>query len=213
MTGERAPLPSRALRTLRRAEAFSLRQVSGSSSYVHGVRAIQILSAGALAFSVALARPSAAQAPALERSVNDRTSAQGSDVRAAEARQNRPESGEKLELTVPPRQLRRQPRLVHPNYVSLVAGVVLLGFSYAVALSDPLRHGFDGESGRRAIPIAGPWFPQLTWPWALDGVLQAGGVAFITNAFVQPVTVLGTPTAHFEQTRTPQLRLSWRLEL
>jgi hypothetical protein len=107
----------------------------------------------------------------------------------------------------------RQPRLVHPNYVSLTAGVVLFAFSYAVALSDPLRSGFDGESGRRAIPLAGPWFPKLTWPWALDGLLQVGGVAFITNAFVQPVTVLGTPTAQFDRPLARQLLLRGTFDL
>lgn len=108
-----------------------------------------------------------------------------------------------------PKRLTAQARQTHPNYGSLMAGVVLLGFSYAVALSDPVRHGFDDDSRRRAIPVVGPWFPKLTWPWALDGVLQAGGVAFMVNAFVQPVTVLGTPRAQ----RSRQLGLTWRIDL
>ncbi len=107
----------------------------------------------------------------------------------------------------------RQPKLVHPNYVALVAGAVLFSVSYAIALGDPLRRGFEGEAGRRAIPIAGPWCPKLTWPWALDGVLQFGGVALMTNAFVQPVTVLGTPTSLFDPQSTRQLLLGGRLEL
>ena len=167
--------------------------------YTRGVRAIQVLSAGASAFVFAscLARASFAQSLP---STSSEPAAPGSDARSAK-------------LTLPPQQVARQPRLVHPDYVSLTAGVVLFGFSYAVALSDPLRRGFDGESGRRAIPLAGPWFPRLSWPWALDGVLQVGGVAFITNAFAQPVTVLGTPTAQFDPLSTRQLVLRGQLDL
>lgn len=89
---------------------------------------------------------------------------------------------------------------------------MLFGFSYALALADPLQRGFDGASRRRAIPLVGPWLPKVTWPWALDGVLQVGGIAFVTNAFVQPITVLGTPSAHFAPSMR-QLVLSGQLDL
>jgi hypothetical protein len=168
--------------------------------YTLGVRAIQVLSAGAFALACSFARPAVAQTLPLERDPSSEASAHGSDARATK-------------LRLPQRQVARQPRLVHPNYVSLTAGVVLFAFSYAVALADPLRNGFEGQSGRRAIPLAGPWFSKLTWPWALDGVLQVGGVAFITNAFVQPVTVLGTPAAKLDPLFTRQLRLSGTFDL
>jgi hypothetical protein len=167
--------------------------------YTLGVRAIQVLSAGAFALACSFARPSVAQTFPFERSATSEASAHGSDARAA--------------LTVPPQQVARQPRLVRPNYVSLTAGVVLFAFGYAVALADPVRKGFAADSGRRAIPLAGPWFPKLTWPWALDGVLQVGGVAFITNAFVQPVTVLGTPSARIERPVARQLLLRGTFDL
>jgi hypothetical protein len=167
--------------------------------YTRGVRAIQVLSVVAFGLAASFVRTSIAQTLPLERRASSEAPVHGSDA--------------SVELTIPQQQVARQPRRVHPNYVSLTAGIVLFGFSYAVALSDPLRHGFAGDAGHRAIPLAGPWFPKLSWPWALDGVLQAGGVAFITNAFVQPVTVLGTPTAQLDPPSTRQLLLRGTLDL
>jgi len=98
-------------------------------------------------------------------------------------------------VRIPREQVRKQGRGVHPDYHSLSAGIVLFGAAYALAIAEPLRHGFQGTSGKRAYPLAGPWFPSISWAWALDGVLQLGGAAFIGNAFVNPVIIVGTPVA------------------
>lgn len=98
-------------------------------------------------------------------------------------------------VRISPKQVRKQIRQAHPDYRSLSAGLVLFGTAYGLALADPIRHHFEGSSGRRAYPLAGPWLSPISWAWALDGVLQLGGVAFIANAFVNPVVVVGTAIA------------------
>lgn len=85
-----------------------------------------------------------------------------------------------------------QPRVVHPDYSALSAGVLVFGLGYALAVASPLR----GGPARLAIPIAGPWLSDVSWAWALDGLVQIGGVAFMVDAFANPVTVLGTPESH-----------------
>jgi len=168
------------------------------------VKRIQVISIVGLVTS--LARASAAQLP-----TTDSLTLEPADPARATALAEATTGGAKSPSRSP--SLARQPHVVHPNYVSLTAGMVLFGFSYALALSEPIRHGFGGESGRRAIPLAGPWFAKVTWPWALDGVLQIGGVAFITNAFVQPVRVLGTPVTQPKPLTAPTLSLSWTVGL
>jgi len=115
----------------------------------------------------------------------------GADQRAA------PPCGSS-ELVV--RQAHRQNRVVHPDYSALSAGAILLSVGYAIALSVPIRKGFDENSGRLAIPAIGPWLRDPTWGWALDGLMQLGGAAFIVDAFINPIVVLGTPEA---QLHTP----------
>lgn len=88
-----------------------------------------------------------------------------------------------------------QNREVHADYHALSAGVILLGLGYAIALSVPVQKNFSGDSGRLAVPLLGPWLSNPSWGWALDGLVQLGGMAFMVDAYANPITVLGTPEA------------------
>ena len=101
-----------------------------------------------------------------------------------------------------PKTERREPKLAaaaarqrtaHVDYDALKAGVTLLALAYGVALSYAAAKHFDGSPARKALPLIGPWFRQTSWGWAFDGLAQLGGAAFIADAFVSPVTVLGPP--------------------
>ncbi|MEO8906413.1 MAG: hypothetical protein ABI627_33225 [Polyangiaceae bacterium] len=100
------------------------------------------------------------------------------------------------------RKARPQTRHVHPDYAALSAGGLLFGLGYAIAFVSAARDDFSGSSGRLAIPLAGPWLVGPSWNWALDGLAQLGGVAFMVDGFANPVTVLGTPLSRFPMPKT-----------
>ena len=83
-------------------------------------------------------------------------------------------------------QAKRETRRVHPDHAALSAGALVLEVSYAIAIVSPVRDGFSRNSAQRAIPIAGPWLANISWGWALDGLAQLGGVAFVVDGFVNP---------------------------
>lgn len=118
-------------------------------------------------------------------------------ARAASAEDRVSSSRESIEHTV--EQAPRQHRRVHADYGALSAGAVLFGLGYAIALSVPVRKNFGEDSGRFALPLVGPWLTNPSWGWALDGLVQLGGAAFMVDAYVNPITVLGTP----EERRMP----------
>jgi hypothetical protein len=102
-------------------------------------------------------------------------------------------------------------RATHADGKALVAGAVLLGFGYALALSVPLTRNFRGDSDRLAVPVAGPWLSKVTWPYALDGLLQLGGVAFMVDAYANPVAVLAPSEAVLGLKHYPDCSLNMRL--
>jgi hypothetical protein len=61
------------------------------------------------------------------------------------------------------------------------------------------------------VPIAGPWLTGVTWKWALDGVIQLGGVAFMVDAYANPITVVGTPSAQIAPKTTANRGLNLTL--
>jgi hypothetical protein len=109
--------------------------------------------------------------------------------------------------TVSTKPLRAR-RSVHADYEALTAGAILLGVGYALALSVPLHRNFTGDSRHLAVPLVGPWLSSVTWPYALDGLLQLGGVTFIVDAYANPVAVLGASAAQLEQSRNREHLLS-----
>src|SRR5690349_1090799 len=87
-----------------------------------------------------------------------------------------------------------------PDPTSLRAGAVLFAFSYGLALSLPIRHGFDEQTRWIAVPVVGPFSrpSELTWALTLDGLLQVGSLAFFGKAFASPRRILGPARAASE---------------
>lgn len=87
-----------------------------------------------------------------------------------------------------------------PDPTALRAGAVLFAFSYGLALSIPIRNGFDEQSRWVAVPVVGPYLrpSSLTWGLTLDGLLQIGSVAFLAKAFASPTRILGPARAASE---------------
>jgi hypothetical protein len=110
----------------------------------------------------------------------------------------RPPVSDSIERAV--QQAPRAKRVVHTDYAALSAGAILFGVGYAMALSVPVQKNFGDNSGHLAIPLVGPWLSAPSWGWALDGLMQLGGAAFMVDAYANPITVLGTPEA---QLRAP----------
>lgn len=95
------------------------------------------------------------------------------------------------------RRASRQNRTVHADYGALSAGLILFGFGYALALSVPIRRNFD-DNTHLAVPVIGPWMSNPSWAWALDGLVQLGGAAFMIDAYANPIVMLGTPRAQLQ---------------
>ncbi|MBE7485131.1 MAG: hypothetical protein HS104_34830 [Polyangiaceae bacterium] len=106
-----------------------------------------------------------------------------------------------------------------PEWRAVRAGGVLFGGSYAVCVGGAVAQSFGEDSGRLAIPLAGPWLTLDSGnPWALvmAGTAQLAGVTFAVWGFASPRRVLGpaeatvSVAAAADGVRAPAVRLDVR---
>lgn len=93
-----------------------------------------------------------------------------------------------------------------PEWRAVRAGGVLFGGSYAVCVGGAVARSLGEDSGRLAIPLAGPWLALDSGnPWALvmAGTAQLAGVGFVVWGFASPRRVLGPAIATVSVAATP----------
>lgn len=93
-----------------------------------------------------------------------------------------------------------------PEWRAIRAGGLLFGASYGVCVGGAAARGFGNDTGRLAIPLAGPWLALdsgSAWALVMAGTAQLAGVTFVVWGFASPRRVLGPAEATVSLTTAP----------